>query len=209
MSTRSKQLAVASTIVLILAVFGGVPAVAADEAVPNGSFENLTSGNPDCWGAVGGVSALTIVAGHSGGVAVQLRGRPPNSAPVEWRTNQDGGCGTAVTPGHAYTIGAWYQATSMVRPVVYTYSAAAGWQTWFSGAPYSGATPWNKIDATTPPVPEGTEQIGIGFVVDATTKLVLDDVTVDDATAVLNPASGRASAMTASFADDTNLVTNE
>jgi hypothetical protein len=208
MSTR-KKISVASTAVVALAMFGSVPAAAADNAVPNGSFESLTSGKPDCWGAVGGLSTLTMVGGHSGSVAIQLRGRPTNTTLVEWRTNQDSGCGMAVTPGRVYTIGAWYQATSLVQPIVYTYRAASGWQTWFSGAPYSGATPWSEIESTTPPVPAGTEQIGIGFVVADTTKLVLDDVTVNDATAVLNPAGGRAPAMTASFAGDTDLVTNE
>jgi hypothetical protein len=211
MSNVRKHVAVSSTAAVLLALVASVPAMAAAAAteVPNASFESLTSGKPDCWGATGGVSTFTAVGGHTGSVAVQLRGRPANTTPVEWRTNQDGGCGTAVTPGRVYTIGAWYQATSLVQPVVYTYSVASGWAKWFTGAPYSGSTPWNKIAATTPPVPKGTEQIGIGFVVDATTKLVLDDVTVDDATAILNPAGGRAPAMTTSFANDTGLVTNE
>jgi hypothetical protein len=168
----------------------------------------VANGRPSCWGATGGAAVLTPVAGYAGRTAVQVRGRSTNTTAVEWDTDHATGCGTPVTPQRQYTIGAWYQASSMVQPVVYTYSRAAGWKKWFTAPPYSGSTPWSRIEATTPVVPAGAEQIGLGFGVGPTAKLVLDDVSVQDATAVLGVA-GRSAAFTASFANNTALVTNE
>jgi hypothetical protein len=199
-------MAASATAAVVLATLAAIPAPAsAGTVVQNGS----------CWGAVGSLSVLSVVGGHSGPAGVQLRGRPANTAPVELRSVQSDGCGTPVTPARTYTIAAWYQASSMVRPIVYTHSRSAGWKKWFTGGPHSGSTPWNKIESVTPPVPAGTERIGVGFTVDSTAKLVLADVSVAEATAVGGPAAvgGSAAAGSApfssSFAEDTTLVTNE
>ena len=72
-----------------------------------------------------------------------------------------GDCGFAVTPGRAYTITSAYQASSTVRAVAYTYSAAAGWRRWFTGTPYGPSASWAPLATTTPAVPAGTERIGV------------------------------------------------
>jgi hypothetical protein len=200
MTRPSKHMTVSATAFLVLATFAGVAAPAsAASAVSNGA----------CWNSAGSLSALTAVGGRSGPAGMQLRGRAANTAPVELRSVQSAGCGTPVTPARAYTIVAWYQATSMVRPIVYTYSRAAGWKKWFIGDPYSASTPWSKIESTTPPVPAGTEQIGLGFTVDGTAKLVLADVSTPEATAAGDRNAGRSAPFSTSFADDSTLVTNE
>lgn len=194
MTKLSKHMVVSSTAAAVLATLAG-PALAAPVVAA-----------PDCWSAVGSSSVLSMVGGHSGRSAVQLRGRPANTTPVEWRSDQSDACGTAVTPARAYTIEAWYEATSMVRPIAYTYSRSAGWKKWFTGGPYSASTPWSRIETTTPPVPAGTEQIGVGFAVDGPAKLVLADVSVSGATAARPVGSAP---FTSTFADDATLITNE
>jgi hypothetical protein len=209
--TKLSKHLTASMAAATLATLVGVPALASPTTsiVPNASFAKIVAGKPDCWGAAGATSVLSVVGGHFGRVGVQLRGKPANTRPLEWRSEQSAGCGTPVTVDHSYTIGAWYQATSMVRPVVYTFSRAAGWTKWFTGGPYSATTDWDKLESTTPPVPAGTEQIGLGFAADGTAKLVLADVSLDDATAAADPAAGRAAPFHASFAERTTLITNE
>jgi hypothetical protein len=193
---------VSSAAAVVLAVFAGVPAQATAKTTP-------VPGKPVCWNAAGSSSVLSVVAGHSAAAGVQLRGRSSNTTPVEWRSDQSNGCGTPVTPARAYTIAAWYQATSMTRPIVYTYNRAVGWKKWFTGDPYSGSTSWSKIESTTPPVPAGTEQIGLGFAVDGTARLVLADVSVAEAMAAGKPAGTATASFSSSFAHDTTLVTNE
>ncbi|MEU8233539.1 hypothetical protein AB0C12_28490 [Actinoplanes sp. NPDC048967] len=72
-----------------------------------------------------------------------------------------GDCGFAVTPGRAYTITSAYQASSTVRAVAYTYSAATGWRRWFTGTPYGPSVSWAPLATTTPAVPAGTERLGV------------------------------------------------
>src|SRR5690349_22147490 len=87
---------------------------------------------------------------------------PAAPAPACWQPTTDD-CGFPVAPGRAYTIGASYQATSMVRAVAYTYSAAAGWRRWFTGTPYGRSASWAPLATTTPAVPPGTERVGVDF----------------------------------------------
>jgi len=201
--------------VIVAAVFGAslvaAPALAAENAgtvVANGSFETVVAGVPSCWASTGGATILSLVAGRADSTGAQLRGLSTNTAGIELGTSRAPGCGTPVTVQRNYTIGAWYQATSTVRPIVYAYSRAAGWKKWFTGAPYAASSPWSRIEATTPVVPAGVEQVGLGFTAGPAAKLVLDDVSAQDATAVL-AAGRRGPAFTPSFADGNSLVTNE
>jgi len=153
---------------------------------------------------------ITMVSGHGGGKAPQVRGRGPATATAEWGLSRaNSSCGVTVTAGRAYDIGAWYQASTMVRPSVYAFSASSGWTKWFASAPYAGSTPWDRIETTTPPVPAGTQKIAMSFGVDGNAKLVIDDVTVDDATTQLEKPAGRSAPFTTSFPAKDGLVTSE
>lgn len=110
----------------------------------------------------------------------------------------------AVTAGHSYTIGTWYQAGSAVRAIAYAYSAAHGWRKWFTGAPYGPATTWARLEATTPAVPAGTEQLRVDFDAGLTTQ----DVTLDDATALLARPDARPRAYRPALGRTSGLVTN-
>ena len=92
----------------------------------------------------------------AGPVPAALPETPPAVCP-----QPAGDCGFAVTPGRAYTITSAYQASSTVRAVAYTYSAAAGWRRWFTGTPYGPSASWAPLATTTPAVPAGTERIGV------------------------------------------------
>jgi hypothetical protein len=58
-------------------------------------------------------------------------------------------------------------------------------------------------------VPAGTEQIGLGFAVDGTAKVVLADVSVTGAVATGRFFTGGSATFSSSFADNSALVTNE
>ena len=88
--------------VIVATVFGAslvaAPARAAESAgtvVANGSFEAVVTGEPSCWASTGGPTTLTLVAGHSGGTGVQLRGRAANTTGIELGTSRRGSPGAA------------------------------------------------------------------------------------------------------------------
>jgi hypothetical protein len=186
----------------------GLPAGAA--TVANASVETVTAGTPACWTPRGVRSDLTVVTGRTGARAVQVRGRGAVTEAVEFGTVHSASCGIRVTAGRAYAVGAWYQANAMVQPVVYTYAAATGWKKWLTGSPYAGSTPWQKIETMTPAVPPGTTMIGLGFATAGNAKVVVDDASVVDGTALLASAvTGRTPVWTAPFPATPALVTNE
>ena len=187
-----------------------VPGTAQAATVPNGAFDKATAGKLDCWEATGATATLALVAGRSDSAAPQVRGRATVADSVEWGLSRASTtCGISVTAGRSYTIGAWYQATSMVRPSVYAYGKSTGWTKWFTGAPYAGSTPWDRIETTTPPVPAGTQKMAMAFAVDGNAKLVIDDVTVADATSQLQKPNAPAEPFTTSFPESATLVTSE
>ncbi|WP_433304327.1 hypothetical protein ACQP2F_14650 [Actinoplanes sp. CA-030573] len=200
------ELLTALGVVGLLAV---APGVASAGPAVNGSFERVSAGRVECWAAAGAASTVSMVAGRVGGTAPQLRGAKANLAPVEWASIRDQSCAMPVLAGHAYTVGAWYQATSAVRASVWAYSSTSGWAKWFAAAPYSGSTPWARIDATTPAVPAGMTQLALSFAVDGSARLVLDDVSLDDATSLLDKPTARSAPFTATFGQAPMLVTNE
>ena len=92
-------------------------------------------------------------------------------------------CGFAVTAGRSYTIAASYQANAMTRAVAYTYSAGAGWLQWFTGSPYGQSATWAPLETKTPPVPPGTERIGLDFPEASTVR----DVALTDSPSITRP----------------------
>jgi hypothetical protein len=108
-------------------------------------------------------------------------------------------CGIVVTAGLSYTIGASYQADSMTRAVAYTYSAAAGWREWFTGSPYGQSATWAPLETRTPPVPPGTERIGLEFPAASA---------VRDVAVTASPSAGRPLVYRPALGRRSGLVTN-
>ncbi|UQU66633.1 hypothetical protein COUCH_10355 [Couchioplanes caeruleus] len=146
--------------------------------------------------------SLTVaaVAGLGG-----LHGTPASAAPAEapsaipapacWSSPgpgsqvslRTGACAVPVIPGRAVTLSAAYRSTGTVRAVVYAYSAARGWRTWFEGPPFAAAAAWTPLSTTTPPAPAGTSKAAVGLI-SSSPDLDIDNVVLRDATPVLRSA---------------------
>jgi hypothetical protein len=209
--TIIKMTALAAVGLLPTPLAGAIPAQAAVPAprVINSSFTSQSAGNPTCWSLTRGPGILTVTTGaHSGTSAAQVRGA--GAASLEVATTRDLQCGIPVAAGHRYAVGAWYHATTTVRPVVYTYGSAAGWRLWFTGTPFSPSTPWRNSVVTTPAVPAGTTMVSVGLTTAANGQLFLDDVAVTDiAMPEVTTAAAGAVLFRPAFSPTSALVTNE
>ncbi|AGL20823.1 hypothetical protein [Actinoplanes sp. N902-109] len=178
------------------------PAAAATSPVPNSSFEEgFSGGKLKCWGLSGtGTGKLTVTnTGHSGKGAY-VGGRGPARGTLKLMTDRTSGCRIPAQPGARYTLRFWMRSTGTVRPVVQTYTAKAGWRSWYTGSKIAAGRV-KRYSSTLPAVPSGVTAISVGVKFPATSTVVLDDVT-------LAPAAGETLFRPAFPATD-GLVTNE
>jgi peptidoglycan/xylan/chitin deacetylase (PgdA/CDA1 family) len=182
-------------------VIGGPvnPGVAGPPAPPAAGGANLLQNQslevdanndltPDCW-QLGGYGTNTATWTRSsdaqdGSFSELLSMSAFTDGDRRLITRQDlGSCSPSVTPGHTYTVSAYYKTTGNAnsRIVVYTRSATGTW-VFFAQQPaaLAQAAGWTKTTLTTPAVPAGTTALSIGMSLRSTGTLAMDDFTLAD-----------------------------
>lgn len=174
-------LAAASAIV----VLAGNARAGAVTGVRNPSFETGWSARTPatCWrlGAVGGgrarLSATT--SAHSGTYAAKLTvtslaASANRKVVIDQRVSA---CAPSVTPGHDYTLRAWYRSNTPSRLSVY-YRDGSGWHYWTRSGRFAARSSWGIMSFTTSSVPSGADALSFGPSIATSGWLVVDDVSM-------------------------------
>lgn len=153
-------------------------ATAAPLELINPSLEQVTAGVPNCfyragWGT--NTPAWGIVAGRTGANAQSLTISGYTSGDRKLMPRQSTACAPAVTPGKTYDLSVWYKSTSAKNNLTVFRHSAAGWTYWTDLRTVPASAAWAEAAATTPVVPEGTDQITFGMSLSANGTLITDD----------------------------------
>ena len=93
-------------------------------------------------------------------------------------TQDAGTCAPTVSPGHTYTVTAWYKVptgTAAPRFFVYYRNSSGSWVYWTQSASYASNSSWTFASWTTPAIPAGATNISVGMGL-----INLGSVTMDD-----------------------------
>ncbi|MCU1406198.1 MAG: hypothetical protein JWQ43_2501 [Glaciihabitans sp.] len=154
--------------------------------VINPGFETAgaTGALPQCW-AQGGygtnTAAVTVGTGRTGkGPTVKITSYTNGDAKV--LPVFDGGtCSPTVTPGHTYSLRAYYKSTAVTQFAVYLRTASGNWQYWTSSPWFSASSAqFNPASWTTPAIPAGMTGISFGLNLFNVGTLTTDDYALYD-----------------------------
>ncbi len=146
----------------------------------NPSLEQATNGIPTCW-VLGGSGTNTYTwtyttDAHTGSHAENLSISAWTSGDRKLVNTQDAGtCAPAITPGHTYTVTAWYK--SNIQPYIYVYyrNSSGSWVYWTQSAKLAVASGWTQASFTTPAVPAGATNISVGMGMSGVGSMTMDD----------------------------------
>ncbi|TFC21556.1 cell wall-binding repeat-containing protein [Cryobacterium sp. MDB2-10] len=166
--------------------------------VVNPSLETAgTTGLPQCW-AVGGFGTntaafSTVSAAHTGTKAEQLVVSNLVSGDSKLILTQDlGACAPTVTPGHTYSLRAWYTSTVTTQFDVYLRNSIGSWSYWTSSPYFPAGSAYAQALYTTAAIPAGTTGLSFGLNLILNGTLVTDDYALYDsvgAPGILVPAT--------------------
>ncbi|MDY7557329.1 MULTISPECIES: cell wall-binding repeat-containing protein [unclassified Cryobacterium] len=158
-----------------------------ENAVLNPSLETpgAVGQTPQCWQPGGfGISTRTfstVTAAHTGTAAEQLVVTGLVTGDAKLALTQDlGTCAPTATPGHTYSLRAWYTSTANTQFDVYYRNAVGGWIYWTSGPQYLPSTTYTQVAWDTPPVPAGSTGLSFGLNLISNGTLVTDDYALYD-----------------------------
>ena len=154
--------------------------------IQNPSLETAGTGTvPQCW-QVGGYgtntpSFSTIAAARTGKKAEQLvmAGYVDGDAKL-LPTLDLGGCSPTVTPGHTYSLRAWYTATVPTQFAVYLRGTTGVWTYWTSSPWFASSTTFTEAAWESPVIPSGATGISFGLNLFQNGTLVTDDYALYD-----------------------------
>jgi peptidoglycan/xylan/chitin deacetylase (PgdA/CDA1 family)/archaellum component FlaF (FlaF/FlaG flagellin family) len=151
----------------------------------NAGLETNTGGGstPNCWqeGDTGTNSpAWTYTASaHSGSHAENVAISSYTSGSAQLVSAQGtSACSPRVTPGSAYTLGAWYQSTQPTHIVAYYQNSSGSWVYWTESPAFAASSAWAQAAWTTPAVPSGATALSFGLDLGAAGSLTTDDYTM-------------------------------
>lgn len=141
--------------------------IAAPASLTNPDLEQVTAGVPDCyqqsgWGdhtAAWNLSTDT----HSGTTAQSVTISNYVSGDRKLMMTESAACAPAVTAGQAYDISVWYKSTSAKNSLTLFRHSGAGWAYWTDLKTLPATDVWAQATATTPAIPDGTDQISFGI----------------------------------------------
>jgi peptidoglycan/xylan/chitin deacetylase (PgdA/CDA1 family) len=151
----------------------------------NASLETATNGTPNCW-LLGGYGTNTFTwtrtsDAHSGSWAENLNISSFTSGDRKLVNTQDAGaCAPAATPGHTYTVSAWYK--SAVSPRIFAYYRLNGaWTYWATSPAFpASASTWAQAAWVSPAVPAGATNLSVGMGLVASGSATMDDFSLID-----------------------------
>lgn len=164
------------------------PPPAGTNMIQNPSLETLTNSIPQCWAAGGygtNTAAYSVVSpGHSGNNAEQLTMTGYVSGDAKLLSALDlGGCSPTGTPGHTYTLSAWYKSDVITQFEVYYRTGTGYWTYWTASPQYTANPDWTQVTWTTPALPAGASGISYGLNIQANGTITTDDYSMIDVTA--------------------------
>lgn len=154
--------------------------------IKNPSFETAgTGGLPECWFAGGyGVNSptfATVTPGRTGAIAHKLTMTGLATGDAKLMPTLDlGNCAPTVTPGHTYSLRAWYTATTTTQFAVYRRNAVGAWSYWTSSPWFAATDTYTEAQWTTPEIPDGYTGISFGLNLFGNGELVTDDYSLYD-----------------------------
>ena len=153
--------------------------------VKNPSLETLVGGVPQCWqeGGYGTNSRTftTVSPGRTGSRAERLVVTGYVNGDAKFLPSLDlGGCSPTATPGHTYTLGAWYKSTANTQFALYYRTGIGSWVYWTSSPWFAPATTFQKASWTTPALPSGASGISFGLNLFSNGTLTTDDYEMID-----------------------------
>lgn len=113
-------------------------------------------------------------AAHSGKVAQTVRITNHRSGDRKLMTSMSSS-GLPVQGGAQYELSAWYRLQGAAEIVVFTNTASAGWQYWWSSDYLTASSSWRQSTAITPPLPYDIKGISFGVALSSNGTLVTDD----------------------------------
>lgn len=162
---------------------GAGPASAASDSaaglVPNASFEDgWTASKLTCWNVAPADSAkLTVTKNaHTGSWAGYAKGNGTADARVDLSTDRTDACAIPVASGTSYNLAFWMRSTTGAQPVVFAYSATAGWTRWFTGSTITSTTDLRGYTVNLPAIPAQVTKVSLGLTFPGTGTVALDDV---------------------------------
>ncbi len=149
--------------------------------IVNPSLEQASAGGlPQCW-MIGGYGTNSptfsrVSPGHTGTAAerVVVTGYVDGDAKLLPAFDL-GTCSPTVTPGHTYSLRAWYQSTAITQFAVYLRNDAGYWSYWTS-SPWLPASPtYTEATWQAPTIPAGFNGISFGLSLFSNGQLITDD----------------------------------
>jgi peptidoglycan/xylan/chitin deacetylase (PgdA/CDA1 family) len=161
------------------------PQPSSGNLVKNPSLETLVNGVPQCWQAGGyGTNSpafTTVSPGRTGSRAERLVVTGYVNGDAKWLPALDlGGCSPTATPGHTYSLGAWYKSTANTQFALYYRTGLGSWAYWTSSPWFAPATTFQKASWTTPALPAGASGISFGLNLFSNGTLITDDYEMID-----------------------------
>ncbi|MEC5149033.1 cell wall-binding repeat-containing protein [Cryobacterium sp. GrIS_2_6] len=179
---------VASTNTFRAAPAAGVNGVINPSLETASSIVTVPAQPPQCWQSGGfGISTATLTTlgtaaeAHSGTKAEQLVVTGLVSGDAKLALMQDlGTCAPTATPGHTYSLRAWYKSTVTTQFDLFYRNAVGGWTYQTSSPLFAAATAYTQAAWTTPVVPAGVTGISFGLNLISNGTLVTDDYALYD-----------------------------
>ena len=154
--------------------------------VINPSLETAgTNGLPQCWmkGGFGTNTATfnTVAAARTGVAGEQLTVRNLANGAASVLVTQDlGTCAPTVTPGHTYSLRAWYMANQTTQFDLYLRDSAGNWAYSTSSPFFAASTIYTQATFTTAAIPAGTTGISFGLNMVQNGQVTTDDYALYD-----------------------------
>jgi pectate disaccharide-lyase len=115
--------------------------------------------------------------------------------------------GSAVVPGHRYSLSMAYRSTVVANRTAYTRSGDGDWTHWFSGPVAPPTTTWLGAPFTTPPVPDGVTEIGFGLALTSVGTVITDAYSGFDLDGTTTPTMTTTTATTTPTTEGTTTTT--
>ena len=154
--------------------------------VVNPSLEQVgTNGVPDCWITAGFGANVptfsTVSPGRTGSVAERLVMSNYVDGDAKLIFTMDfGTCAPTVTPGHRYSLRAWYSSSTVTQFAVYLRNSIGAWEYWTSSPYFAAASTYAQAVWDSGPIPAGYTGISFGLNLFGNGTLVTDDYALYD-----------------------------
>lgn len=180
---RTVDQVIGGTVKPVVSTAGTTPPAAPPgvNGIKNPSLEQTTSGGiPQCW-MIGGYGSNSPVfsrtsPGHTGTAAerIVMTGYVDGDAKLLPAFDL-GTCSPTVTPGHTYSLRAWYQSTTITQFAVYLRNDSGYWSYWTSSPWLAASQAYTEASWQAPTIPAGFNGISFGLSLFSNGVLVTDD----------------------------------